>query len=173
MCAAWWCPDAGPGTAIVLAEDKKYYPTAEETFGQGTETLVMEEDAQPLETPIIAPVISKKHEKLLEAPLATHYSNEFLATLSSNPELIRNVAVRQQPCVLAGRGRGGQGREAKLVCHTSSAWLVEGGGGQGTTAVVHWWPCVLEQLNVLLQALLLLTSVSQQSVLAFGESTLS
>ena len=36
-------------TAVVLHEDKKYYPTAEETFGKETETLVMEEDAQPLE----------------------------------------------------------------------------------------------------------------------------
>ena len=33
----------------MLHEDKKYYPTAEETFGAETETLVMEEDAQPLE----------------------------------------------------------------------------------------------------------------------------
>uniref|UniRef100_A0A383VQF5 SNU114 homolog n=1 Tax=Tetradesmus obliquus TaxID=3088 RepID=A0A383VQF5_TETOB len=85
--------EGDPGNAIVLAEDKKYYPTAEETYGAETETLVMEEDAQPLETPIIAPVIRKRHEKLLEAPLATHYSGEFLAALSSNPELIRNVAV--------------------------------------------------------------------------------
>jgi U5 small nuclear ribonucleoprotein component len=53
----------------------------------------MEEDAQPLETPIIAPVINKRHEKLLDVPLATNYSGEFLAALSSNPELIRNVAV--------------------------------------------------------------------------------
>lgn len=36
-------------TAVVLHEDKKYYPTAEEIYGPGTETLVMEEDAQPLE----------------------------------------------------------------------------------------------------------------------------
>jgi U5 small nuclear ribonucleoprotein component len=64
----------------------------------------MEEDAQPLEVPIIAPVLNKKHEKQLEAPLATHYSNDYLATLSSNPELIRNVAVRV--CVLGGGGRG-------------------------------------------------------------------
>ena len=41
-----------PETAIVLAEDKKYYPTAEEVYGPGTETLVMDEDAQPLEEPI-------------------------------------------------------------------------------------------------------------------------
>ncbi len=36
-------------TAVVLHEDKKYYPTAEEIYGAETETLVMEEDAQPLE----------------------------------------------------------------------------------------------------------------------------
>lgn len=38
-----------PQDQIVLHEDKKYYPTAEETYGKETETLVMEEDAQPLE----------------------------------------------------------------------------------------------------------------------------
>ena len=32
--------------AVVLHEDKKYYPTAEETYGPDTEALVMEEDAQ-------------------------------------------------------------------------------------------------------------------------------
>ena len=36
-------------TAVVLHEDKKYYPTADEVYGKETETLVMEEDAQPLE----------------------------------------------------------------------------------------------------------------------------
>lgn len=34
---------------IVLHEDKKYYPSADEIYGRQTETLVMEEDAQPLE----------------------------------------------------------------------------------------------------------------------------
>ena len=41
--------DENPEMAVVLHEDKKYYPSAEETFGTETETLVMEEDAQPLE----------------------------------------------------------------------------------------------------------------------------
>lgn len=36
-------------TAVVLHEDKKYYPSADEVYGKETETLVMEEDAQPLE----------------------------------------------------------------------------------------------------------------------------
>lgn len=41
--------DEDPANAVVLHEDKKYYPTAEEVYGEETETLVMEEDAQPLE----------------------------------------------------------------------------------------------------------------------------
>ena len=51
-----------PGTDIVLAEDKKYYPTAEEVYGADTETLVMEEDAQPIETPIIARAVTKQFD---------------------------------------------------------------------------------------------------------------
>ncbi|KAF6263582.1 elongation factor EF-Tu-like protein [Scenedesmus sp. NREL 46B-D3] len=85
--------DAGPHMGYAADDGQKYYPTAEETYGAETETLVMEEDAQPLETPIIAAVVHKRHEKLLDAPLPTRYSGEFLAALSSNPELIRNVAV--------------------------------------------------------------------------------
>ena len=44
--------DYEPQDQIVLHEDKKYYPTAEEVYGKETETLVMEEDAQPLEVPL-------------------------------------------------------------------------------------------------------------------------
>lgn len=80
-------------TAVVLHEDKKYYPTAEEVYGKETETLVMEEDAQPLEVPIIAPIKQKNFDNIEKEPLRTHYSNEFLAGLTGNPELIRNVAV--------------------------------------------------------------------------------
>lgn len=34
--------------SVVLHEDKKYYPTAEEVYGPDVETIVHEEDAQPL-----------------------------------------------------------------------------------------------------------------------------
>ncbi|PRW60836.1 116 kDa U5 small nuclear ribonucleo component-like isoform A [Chlorella sorokiniana] len=78
---------------VVLHEDKKYYPTAEETFGEGTEALVQEEDAQPIEVPIIAPVKQKKFEVEEREALPTRYSAEFLASLLATPELIRNVAV--------------------------------------------------------------------------------
>ena len=45
--------DFEPQDQIVLHEDKKYYPTAEEVYGKETETLVMEEDAQPLEVSLL------------------------------------------------------------------------------------------------------------------------
>mmetsp|Transcript_32249 Transcript_32249/g.84013 ORF Transcript_32249/g.84013 Transcript_32249/m.84013 type:complete len:1110 (+) Transcript_32249:169-3498(+) len=86
--------EAGPAAgAVVLHEDKKYYPTAEEVYGPGVESLVMEEDAQPLEVPIVAPIKAKKIETLEREPLKTRFTNEFMATLMANPELVRNVAI--------------------------------------------------------------------------------
>ena len=46
--------------AVILHEDKKYYPSASEVYGPDVETLVQEEDAQPLTEPIIAPVKIRK-----------------------------------------------------------------------------------------------------------------
>ena len=82
-----------PGMQVVLHEDKKYYPSAEETFGPGVESLVMDEDAQALEVPIVAPIIKKKLETLEQEPVKTRYSNDFLTTLMTNPELVRNVVL--------------------------------------------------------------------------------
>lgn len=39
----------------MLHEDKQYYPDAEKVYGKDVEALVMEEDAQALDVPIIAP----------------------------------------------------------------------------------------------------------------------
>jgi len=47
--------DSEKQQAIVLFEDKKFYPSAEEVYGEA-ETLVQDEDTQPLTEPIIAPV---------------------------------------------------------------------------------------------------------------------
>ena len=46
--------------AVILHEDKQYYPSAEDVYGPGVETLVQEEDAQPLSEPIIAPIKVRK-----------------------------------------------------------------------------------------------------------------
>ncbi|MCL7025504.1 hypothetical protein MKW94_003205 [Papaver nudicaule] len=77
---------------VVLAEDKKYYPTAEEVYGEDVETLVMDEDEQPLEQPIVKPVRDIKFEVGVKDS-STYVSTQYLLGLMSNPSLVRNVAL--------------------------------------------------------------------------------
>ncbi|CAF9933147.1 MAG: hypothetical protein GOMPHAMPRED_007159 [Gomphillus americanus] len=85
--------DEGPSNAVVLHEDKQYYPTAGQVYGQDVEAMVEEEDAQPLSQPIIAPVQQKKFI-VEEADLPqVKYSREFMADLMNFPEQIRNIAL--------------------------------------------------------------------------------
>ncbi|GAB4844211.1 hypothetical protein Ancab_037577 [Ancistrocladus abbreviatus] len=84
--------DVDMDNQVVLAEDKKYYPTAEEIYGEDVETLVMDEDEQPLEQPIIKPVKNLKFE-LGVKDSSTYVSTQFLLGLMSNPNLVRNVAL--------------------------------------------------------------------------------
>lgn len=44
------------GNQVVLHEDKRYYATAKEVYGEDVETMVQEEDAQLLTEPIVAPI---------------------------------------------------------------------------------------------------------------------
>ncbi|MBN3279446.1 U5S1 protein, partial [Polyodon spathula] len=82
-----------PGMEVVLHEDKKYYPTAEEVYGPEVETIVQEEDTQPLTEPIIKPVKTKKFTLMEQELPSTVYDMEFLADLMDSPELIRNVTL--------------------------------------------------------------------------------
>uniref|UniRef100_A0AAQ4NZY4 116 kDa U5 small nuclear ribonucleoprotein component n=1 Tax=Gasterosteus aculeatus aculeatus TaxID=481459 RepID=A0AAQ4NZY4_GASAC len=82
-----------PGMEVVLHEDKKYYPTAEEVYGPEVETIVQEEDTQPLTEPIIKPVKHKRFTLMEQELPATVYDMEFLADLMDGPELIRNVTL--------------------------------------------------------------------------------
>ncbi|KAJ3415072.1 U5 small nuclear ribonucleoprotein component [Chytridiales sp. JEL 0842] len=85
--------DVPTSSSVVLHEDKKYYPTAEEVYGPGVETMVQEEDTQPLTQPIIAPLKKAKTYKQEKDLPVTKYSKEFLTDLQSYPDLIRNIAV--------------------------------------------------------------------------------
>jgi len=77
--------------AVVLFEDKKFYPSAEEVYGDA-ETLVQEEDTQPLTEPIIAPIKQYKffHE---EQQPETTFSQTYLTSMLDYPALMRNVAL--------------------------------------------------------------------------------
>eukprot|EP00045_Choanoeca_perplexa_P006490 m.55495 g.55495 ORF g.55495 m.55495 type:complete len:989 (-) comp13654_c0_seq1:58-3024(-) len=85
-------PQLSESQAIVLHEDKKYYPTAQEVYGEDVETIVQMEDNQPLEEPIIKPVVESKFTQVEDELPATVYEKEFLADLMDAPNLIRNVA---------------------------------------------------------------------------------
>lgn len=78
--------------AVVLHEDKKYYPDASEVYPEA-ETLVQDEDTQPLSQPIIKPVTVKSFEILEKTPPTTTFSPEFLFGLMDHPQFIRNVAL--------------------------------------------------------------------------------
>eukprot|EP00536_Pseudo-nitzschia_multiseries_P003556 jgi/Psemu1/323067/estExt_fgenesh1_pg.C_560008 len=52
---------ADPANAIVLHEDKDHYASAEDTFGEGVRTAVLDEDAMDLDQPIVEPVVTKSH----------------------------------------------------------------------------------------------------------------
>lgn len=82
----------GPSNAVVLHEDKQYYPTAEQTYGAGVETMVQEEDAQPLSQPIIAPVVQKKFTVQETDLPPVHFSRDFMTDMMNFPADIRNIA---------------------------------------------------------------------------------
>ncbi|KAI1806601.1 P-loop containing nucleoside triphosphate hydrolase protein [Daldinia bambusicola] len=85
--------DEGPSNAVILHEDKQYYPTAQQVYGADVETLVQEEDAQPLSQPIIAPVDVKKFS-IEEADLPpVHFDRNFMTDLMNFPDQIRNIAL--------------------------------------------------------------------------------
>lgn len=80
---------------IVLHEDKRYYASANDTYGEGVEAMVQEEDAQPLTEPIVAPVKQRSFrllDKSAKGPV-TRFDRDFLLDLSNFPESVRNVAV--------------------------------------------------------------------------------
>ena len=83
-----------PSRALVLAEDKRYYPSAEEVFGAGVEALVMDEDAQALEEPIIPKAGVRRFDVLERDALPCKTASpEFLGTLLATPGLVRSLAV--------------------------------------------------------------------------------
>ncbi|CAE6469165.1 unnamed protein product [Rhizoctonia solani] len=85
--------DAPKHNAVILHEDKKYYPSAEEVYGPDVETLVQEEDAQPLSEPIIAPVKVRNWVIEEKGLPETRFDKRFLLDMMAHPEMIRNVAI--------------------------------------------------------------------------------
>ena len=89
-------------SAIVLHEDKSYYPDASEVFGAGVETLVQEEDTQPLTEPIIAPIKFKKFSVVEKDLPPTTYQKE-CAGVTGPLARRRWRHARDSPVVAAAR----------------------------------------------------------------------
>ncbi|KAF2070872.1 hypothetical protein CYY_007808 [Polysphondylium violaceum] len=79
-------------SAIVLHEDKKYFPDAEEVF-KGAEVMVQDEDTQPLTQPIINPKKHKEFTIVEKSYPPTTYPKQFLLDLLRFPQLSRNVCL--------------------------------------------------------------------------------
>jgi len=82
-----------PSNAVILHEDKQYYPTAEQIYGQDVETMVQEEDAQDLAQPIVAPVVQKKFDIQEDHLPPVYVSRQFMTDLMSFPDQARNIAL--------------------------------------------------------------------------------
>ena len=78
--------------AIVLHEDKQYYPDAEDVY-PGVETVVMDEDAMLINEPIIKPIKVKNFSVLERNVPELKCSKEYATILTEAPDLIRHVCV--------------------------------------------------------------------------------
>jgi U5 small nuclear ribonucleoprotein component len=76
---------ADPMNAIVLHEDKDHYLSAEQTYGEGVRTAVLDEDAMDLDTPIVEPVVIKTHHADSGASTEYIYTDEYLKTEEELP----------------------------------------------------------------------------------------
>ncbi|OCF30617.1 U5 small nuclear ribonucleoprotein component [Kwoniella heveanensis BCC8398] len=85
--------DGTAGNQVILHEDKKYYATAEETYGEDVEAMVQEEDLQPLSEPIVAPIKVKSFTVQEKGLPETRFDRNFMIDLMNYPSMIRNVMV--------------------------------------------------------------------------------
>lgn len=85
--------DEPASQAVVLHEDKVYYPSASEVYGDDVETLVQEEDAQPLTQPIVEPERVRSFAVEEQGLPEVRFDRQFMLNMMHFPDMIRHVAV--------------------------------------------------------------------------------
>ncbi|KAI5475794.1 116 kda u5 small nuclear ribonucleoprotein component [Pseudohyphozyma bogoriensis] len=85
--------DVPTSNAIILHDDKTYYQSAQALYGADVETMVQEEDSQPLTQPIVEPVKTRKFRVGASNGPEKRWDDEFMLGLAQNPEMVRNVVV--------------------------------------------------------------------------------
>lgn len=83
--------------AVVLHEDKQYYPSAQDTYGADVETMVQEEDAQPLTEPIIAPIKSRKWTVEEKDMPETRFDKGYVVPFVVGRRTVEELTVAQVP----------------------------------------------------------------------------
>lgn len=78
---------------VILQEDKVYYSTMSETFGNDVETVIQTTDNQTIEEPLLKPNVEKR-SKIEDKTLPnTTYSKDYLVSLLGYPNKVRNVSL--------------------------------------------------------------------------------
>jgi U5 small nuclear ribonucleoprotein component len=82
---------ADPMNAIVLHEDKEHYPSADQVYGEGVRTAVLDEDAMDLDTPLVEPIVTKSHLSKVNVVENDDwiYSDDYLTTVLVSNETTR------------------------------------------------------------------------------------
>lgn len=131
-------------TAVVLHEDKKFYPTAEEVYGAGTEAVYHDEDAQDIEEPLVPRVEHRADasERVVggggedgeeegdaeaEEAFPMRCGAAFLRALAATPATARQV-------VLAGHVHHGKSSVVDLLVRASHQADSLPGGGKGAAS---------------------------------------
>ena len=84
--------DSAASTDIVLHEDKSYFASANDIYGDGVETITMEEDTQNIAEPLVKPIKTRSISVLESRVPETVYDSEYLAGFMTSRSLVRNVA---------------------------------------------------------------------------------
>lgn len=102
-------------TAVVLHEDKDYFPSTSEVYPEA-ETLVQDEDTQPLTAPIINPLKRFNFEQLEKKPPTTSFSTEYVLARCARVAL----AVPRTRCLMRLGERVFAG--SLRVCWITRSW---------------------------------------------------
>lgn len=78
---------------VILQEDKVYYSTMSETFGNDVETVIQTTDNQTIDQPLVNPQIEKKFKIEDKNLPKTTYSKQYLAETLIYPNKVRNVSL--------------------------------------------------------------------------------
>ena len=84
--------NSATSTEIVLHEDKSYYASASDIYGDDVETITMEEDSQNITEPLVKPIKSRSISVLDKDIPETIYESEYLTGFMTARALVRNVA---------------------------------------------------------------------------------